>query len=70
MLAPLFHRWERRLASAATDRRVRPFQWGHDWVPRTGTCRPPTPREQLEHYVADVLADTDAFYTPPPTDRI
>ena len=28
------------------------------------------PREQLEHYVAQVLCDTDAFYTPEPTHRI
>ena len=66
MLAPLFHHWERRLASAATDRRVRSFQWGHDWVPPNGHLTPSGPREQLEHYVAQVLCDTDAFYTPPP----
>ncbi len=67
MLAPLFHRWERRLASAATDRLVRPFQWGDDWVPPNGHARPVDPRQRLEQYVADVLADTDAFYTPSPT---
>lgn len=27
-----FHRWERRLASADTDRIVRPFEWGRDWI--------------------------------------
>jgi hypothetical protein len=67
MLAPLFHRWERRLASSATDRLVRPFQWGHEWVPSNGHVGAVGPREQLEAYVARVLADTDAFYTPEPT---
>ena len=32
MLSRVFHRWERRLAAAATDRVVRPFEWGLDWV--------------------------------------
>ena len=67
MLAPLFHRWERRLASVATDRLVRPFQWGHDWVPSNGHGRADAPRQQVEHYVARMLSDTDAFYTPEPT---
>ena len=67
MLAPLFHRWERRLASLATDRRVRPFQWGDEWVPSNGHVPPVDPREQLERYVARALVDTDAFYTPEPT---
>src|SRR5918993_5019032 len=40
MLAPLFHRWERRLAALATDRLVRPFQWGDEWVPSNGHVRP------------------------------
>jgi hypothetical protein len=67
MLAPLFHRWERRLASAATDRRVRPFQWGDDWVPSNGHAPVGDPRGRLREYVADVLADTDTFYTPAST---
>jgi len=67
MLAPLFHRWERRLASTATDRVVRPFQWGQEWVPQNGEAGPEEARARLEHYVSGVLADTDAFYTPEPT---
>jgi hypothetical protein len=67
MLAPLFHRWERRLASAATDRVVRPFEWGHEWIASSRYAGPDHPREQLERYVGQVLADSDAFYTPEPT---
>jgi dienelactone hydrolase len=32
VLARVFHHWERRLASASTDRVVRPFEWGLDWL--------------------------------------
>jgi hypothetical protein len=67
MLAPLFHSWERRLAAIATNRVIRPFDWGLDWVPPNG--HPPhTPApERLEHYVQQVLTDTDAYFTPAPT---
>jgi hypothetical protein len=67
MLAPLFHRWERRLASTATDRIVRPFEWGDDWIPLNGQPHRREARAQLERYVSTVLSDTDAFYTPSPT---
>jgi hypothetical protein len=32
VLARVFHEWERRLASAAVGRTVRPFEWGHEWL--------------------------------------
>ena len=32
MIARVFHNWERRLASIATDRVPRPFEWGTDWL--------------------------------------
>jgi hypothetical protein len=36
MLRSFFHAWERRLASATTDRVQRPFEWGVDWIPSNG----------------------------------
>jgi hypothetical protein len=33
VIARVFHRWERKLASAATNRVVRPFEWGFEWLP-------------------------------------
>ena len=33
MLTRAFHNWERRLAAAAENRTVRPFDWGLEWVP-------------------------------------
>ena len=36
MLQTFFHAWERRLASVSTDRVVRPFDWGLEWIPQNG----------------------------------
>ena len=36
MLQAFFHAWERRLASVTTDRVVRPFEWGLEWIHRNG----------------------------------
>jgi len=81
MLQAFFHAWERRLASVTTDRVVRPFDWGLDWIPSDGHHRAPghsvghgsegrsgkQPSDILGDWVAHVMADTDAFFTPPPT---
>ena len=32
MIARGFHAWERRLASVDTNRIVRPFDWGLEWI--------------------------------------
>jgi dienelactone hydrolase len=53
-----FHAWERRLASVTTDRVVRDFDWGLDWIP-AGT--------NVHEWVSEVMTDTDRFFTPPPT---
>ena len=58
MLQSFFHAWERRLAYATTDRVVRDFDWGLDWIPG-GT--------DLHEWVSAVMEDTDRFFTPPPT---
>jgi hypothetical protein len=77
MLQTLFHGWERRLASVTTDRVVRPFEWGLDWTSPNGhrdisdipdiSHRDARPLEQLQDWVARIMEDTDAFFTPPPT---
>jgi len=83
MLEILFHAWERRLASVTTDRVVRPFEWGLEWIPQNGLRPAPstaegsaferatesgeTARDILADWVSQAMADTDAFFTPPPT---
>jgi hypothetical protein len=67
MLEVLFHAWERRLAAATTDRVVRPFDWGLDWIPQNGHAPNLDPRLRVSEWVDEVMADTDAFFTPEPT---
>jgi len=67
MLKSLFHAWERRLAARSTDRVVRPFDWGLDWIPSNGHAHGADGGEIVGDWVARVMADTDAFFTPAPT---
>ena len=72
MLQTVFHSWERRLASVTTDRVVRPFEWGLDWMASSNGHRESAdagarPLEQLQDRVAQIMEDTDAFFAPPPT---
>ncbi len=77
MIERLFHDWEHRLVAATTDRVVRPFEWGLDWIsdperessPRAGTAgidRPLPPREILRAWAADATAHSERFYAAPP----
>ncbi len=66
MIARAFHGWERRLASAATDRVARPFDWGLDWlaIPAAGEVRGPAPSK---HW-GDAVAATATPSTQSPCD--
>ncbi len=68
MLQPFFHAWERYLASVSKDRVVRPFEWGLDWLPPNGLPPSASPERALADWVGRVMEDTDAFFTPGPTD--
>src|SRR5438874_844936 len=67
MLQWLFHSWERRLVAVTTDRVVRPFEWGLDWIPQNGHQPDATPSAILAEWVSQVMTDTDAFFAVPPT---
>jgi len=61
-------RWERRLASVDTNRVVRPFEWGTDWLTRLGfACRPNETNGASAACVArfadEALRDSDRFYS-------
>jgi hypothetical protein len=66
VLAPIFHNWERRLASISKDRVVRPFDWGLDWLPPTAPQDGP-PEARIGAWVDEAMCDSTAFFTPPPT---
>ncbi|MCA1586288.1 MAG: alpha/beta hydrolase family protein [Acidobacteria bacterium] len=68
MIARLFHRWEQRLADVSREARVvRPFEWGTEWIPRNGHASEGPPDTIVREWVNGVMLDTDAFFTPPPT---
>jgi Alpha/beta hydrolase domain containing 18 len=78
MIERYFHRWEQQLASVSkSDRKVRPFEWGLDWIrepfdsaqgrPGTGSREPGDARARVAAWVDEVMEDTDAFFTPKPT---
>ncbi len=58
-------RWERRLASRDTNRVVRPFEWGLEWLP--GLPQNGDPRSAIRNWAVATLAASDRFYsyTPP-----
>jgi dienelactone hydrolase len=70
MLQAFFHAWERRLASVTTDRVVRPFDWGLDWISSNGH-QPQgfagQPASVVGDWVSRVMADSDVFYKTEPT---
>ena len=70
MIAPFFHAWERRLASVTTDRVVREFDWGLDWIPNgslKGRPHQGEEAEQVEQWVDDIMRDTGVFFETPGT---
>ena len=66
MIARAFHRWERRLASADSNRVVRPFEWGLDWIDGLGGDANATP-DHLGSWAADAVSNSDAFFALEPT---
>jgi hypothetical protein len=70
MLSHFFHNWERRLANLTTDRVVRPFEWGLDWLDlQNDPAAARDPLAAIQGYVDGVMADTAAFYAITPAPR-
>jgi dienelactone hydrolase len=68
MISRFFHRWEQRLADVSrTERVVRPFEWGLDWLPSNGHPPDAEPLWLVRSWIESVMRDTDAFFTPAPT---
>jgi hypothetical protein len=71
VIARAFHTWERRLASVATNRQVRPFEWGLEWLAGDvllrelrANPRPDLrdPRRLLETWGERAVAGSESFY--------
>lgn len=67
MLRAFFHRWERQLATADTDRVIRRFDWGLDWIAGEVSGSGGDPAKIVRDWSAAALADSDAFFAAPPT---
>jgi hypothetical protein len=61
VIARAFHNWERRLASAATDRVARPFEWGVDWL-SDQSLGDAHPRAALQEWGDATIARSDQFF--------
>jgi hypothetical protein len=66
VLAPLFHAWERKLASVAKDRVVRAFEWGEDWLSPNGHADAPPP-DRIDRWIDEIMRDSTAFFHTPET---
>ena len=60
MIQRFFHAWERRLVAVTTDRVVRPFEWGLDWIDDVDRSRPP--EEALCAWASHAVANSGDFY--------
>ena len=64
-------RWERKLATRDTNRVVRDFEWGFEWLNHMGPDCPASSNgdspSQMDAFVATALGDSDRFfaYDPP-----
>lgn len=70
MLDRLFYRWEMHLAARDTRRRLRPFEWGVEFV---GNGQPPAaPREYLLEHARRAVASSESYfaYRPPDDHRL
>ena len=65
MLARFFHTWERRLVAVDTNRVVRPFEWGLEWVDGMTDLTTTDPANHLERWATRTVSDTDWFSTSP-----
>ncbi len=67
-LARFFHGWERRLAAAAENRTVRPFEWGIDWIEDLDAGDGPE-GERLARWAARAVTGSDELFAVSPCDE-
>lgn len=68
MIARIFHGWERRLASVTTDRVVRPFEWGLEWVDLASDDGSRA-ADALRVWAEQATRESDRFYQVGPADE-
>ncbi len=68
MISRVFHTWERRLAAAAENRVVRPFEWGLDWIEDVNGADATRAYDALESWATQAVAESDRFFAIEPCD--
>jgi len=63
----VFHSWERKLAAAADNRVVRPFEWGLEWIEGI-EAEDDEIAERLAAWASQMVAASDAFFALPACD--
>jgi hypothetical protein len=61
----LLHAWERRLANVDTNRRVRPFEWGLDWIGLDDAGQDPL--DAIRAWSRRTVPASASFFTEAPT---
>jgi pimeloyl-ACP methyl ester carboxylesterase len=62
----IFHAWEQRLATIDTNRIVRPFEWGLDWLGLDPAASDPAGR--LAAWAREAVEHSERFYEAPASD--
>lgn len=65
MITRVFHSWERRLAAAAENRIVRPFEWGLEWIEGLDEHDDDAVR-RLSAWASRAVENSDQFFALPP----
>jgi hypothetical protein len=68
LITRVFHNWERRLAAAAENRVVRPFEWGLEWIEGLDD-RSEDVIGRLSAWASRAVENSDQFFALPPTDE-
>jgi dienelactone hydrolase len=68
LITRVFHNWERRLASAAENRIVRPFEWGLEWIEGLEDADDDAAR-RLSMWASRTVANSETFFALPPSDE-
>lgn len=66
VLTRAFHRWERRLASVDTDRIVRPFEWGSEWIDGLAGRDDDQILARFMAWADDAVANSETFFAVEP----
>jgi hypothetical protein len=67
VIARFFHAWEHRLHAVSTDRIVRPFEWGLDWIEPNGYAPQSPPDRILLDWASHAVSDSERFFDTPET---